>query len=200
MPESHQAHPNLNSTDPESRPRLHPWRVVAAAALYVLLIGSAALALWNRRDPEALPRVLQESVPWVFGLFVTLFALYRMAAVQAKRYPAFKAFFQVGVMVWVGLLLLPQAKARYETPGDPLVALLADPNPQVRILAAELARHRPGSNLYSPYLVRAMRDPDPQVRVEAHRSLVAILGTDLGPPEKEEAMDAWDAWGEALKK
>lgn len=190
-------------TDSNPKPpsgKLHGWRVAAAGALYVLLIGATALALWNRRDPQALPRGLQEAVPWVFGLFVALFAVYRVAAVRARRYPAFKAFFQVGVMVWVGLLLLPQAKARYESPGDPLVTLLSDPNPQVRTLAAELARYRPESNVYSPYLVRAMRDPEPQVRTEAHRSLVAIRGTDLGPPEDERAMDAWDAWGEAAKQ
>ncbi len=192
--------PTPNAAAHEPRPRARGWRVAAAAALYLLLIGSAALALWNRRDPEALPRELQAAVPWVFGLFVALFAIYRVAAVRARRYPAFKAFFQVGVMVWVGLLLLPQAKARYETPGDPLVALLADPNPQVRTLAAELARYRPDPKEYSPYLVRALRDPEPQVRSEAHRSLVAIRGTDLGPPDNEKAVDAWDAWGEAVKK
>jgi hypothetical protein len=196
------ASPSQPSTagDFESRPRTRGWRAASAAALYVLLIGSAALALWSRRDPQALPRELQAAVPWVFGLFVAAFAVYRVAAVRARRYPAFKAFFQVGVMVWVGLLLLPQAKARYETSGDPLVALLADPNPQVRTLAAELTRHRSEAGSYAPFLLRALRDPEPQVRHEAHRSLVAIGGADLGPPDNEEALEAWDAWGEAQRK
>lgn len=163
-----------------------------AGVLYLLLVGSAALALWARRSPGGLPTEVGLAAPWVFLLFVVAFAVYRLGLVRAGRYPAFKAFFQVGVAVLVFMLLLPQAQRSYAPMGE-LEALLMDPNPRVRALAAEVARYRPEPIRYAPALVRAMEDPDIEVRRQAHRSLVAVTGQDLGAPEDPNAVQAWRA-------
>lgn len=163
-----------------------------AAVLYLLLVGSAALALWSQRFQGNIPRPLAAASPWAFLAFTVAFALYRLALVRARRYPAFKAFFQVGVAVFFFTLLLPGAQQRYagEVAGG-LETLIEDSNPHVRALAAEVARHRPGPTRYGRMLVKALRDPSPEVRDQAHRSLVQITGQDLGSPDSPEAVRAW---------
>jgi transglutaminase-like putative cysteine protease len=162
-----------------------------AAALYLLLVGSAALAMWVKGVPGALPRQLELAAPWVFLTFAVCFAVYRLVLVRAGRYPVFKAFFQIGAALLFFTLLLPQARLRYDPSGDPLEALLADRDPRVRSLAAEVARHRPDPGRYASELAEALRDPDERVRTQAHRSLVEITGTDLGSPEDDAAVRAW---------
>jgi hypothetical protein len=89
-----------------------------AGALYLLLVGSAALALWVRGMPGAAPKHLEQAAPWVFLVFMLCFAVYRLALVQAKKYPAFKAFFQVGVGVLFFMLLLPGPRGRFQKTPD----------------------------------------------------------------------------------
>lgn len=161
-------------------------------ALYLLLVGSAALALWVRQVPGALPPKLEVAAPWVFLAFAIGFAAYRLALVRAKKYPAAKALFQIGATVLFFMLLLPSSKGRFAEPADPLEVLLVDRNPEVRALAAEVSRHRMDGEKYLPRLAQALRDPSPEVRREAHRSLVALTGVDLGPPEDERAVEAWN--------
>lgn len=164
-----------------------------AGVLYVLLVGSAALALWVREFPGFLPASLERAAPYVFAAFVACFAVYRLALVRARKYSAFKAFFQIGAAALFFMLLLPGAKRSYQAEGDALTELMGDPNPQVRALAVEVARHRPEPAKYGSLLVKALKDPDHQVRAEAHRTLVEITGTDLGAPSDEAALEAWGA-------
>lgn len=163
-----------------------------AGGLYLLLVASAILALGARRFPGLLPEKLEIVAPTLFLVFLICFALYRLAVVRAKRYPAFKAFFQIGAAVLFFTLLLPGAKNRYDGPVDEVEMLLSDGNPRVRALAAEVVRYRAEGLKYGPLLVRALRDDDPRVRQEAHRSLVILAGQDLGGPDDEQAVKAWE--------
>lgn len=163
-----------------------------AGALYLLLAGSAVLALGARRFPGLLPERLELAAPTVFLVFLICFAFYRLALVRARKYPAFKAFFQIGAAALFLMLLLPSGKNRYERAVDELETLLSDSNPHVRALAAEVARHRPDGAKYGPSLVRSLRDADAQVREEAHRSLVRLSGGDLGGPDDEKAVESWE--------
>ena len=70
---------------------------------------------------------------------------------------------------------------------------MVDNNARVRALAAEVARHRADASRYGAALVTALEDEDPDVRLEAHRSLVAIAGMDLGSPEAPGALKRWRA-------
>ena len=156
-----------------------------ALGLYGLLAASAGVALWAQRSPDSVPGVLAASAPYIFLLFSVGFAAYRFALVAARRYPAFKAFFQVALTaVFFMLLMRPAENTLWREPAgaaDVTVTLLSDPNPRVRALAAELARHRPPSHAGLKALVMALDDGDASVRDEAHRSLVELnQGRDLG--------------------
>jgi HEAT repeats len=189
--------PNLSSgkqTQVDQPPR---WRSIQAGPalavfLYALLIGTAALALWVREFPGVLAPGLEKAAPFVFLVFVGCFAAYRLALVSARKYPAFKAFFQIAAATLFFMLLLPSARRPYGQADDALAELLQDRNPKVRALAAEVARHRPDAPKYGSLLVRSLQDPDRHVRDEAHRSLVEIAGTDLGGPDSPTAVKAWE--------
>lgn len=162
-----------------------------AGGLYLLLVGSAILALGAQQFPGVVPNGLAQVAPWLFLVFVLVFALYRLRLVQAKKYPAFKAFFQLGVALVFLVLLF--ARGPVERPGgDDLVSLMSAPSFQVRRVAAELAGYRPGAERYGKELVRLLSDRDLRVRVAAHGSLVRIAGRDLGPPDSPEAVRAWE--------
>lgn len=167
-----------------------------AGLLYVLLVGSAALALWAREFPGGLPPGLERAAPWVFLAFIICFAGYRLALVRARKYPAFKAFFQIGAAALFFVLLLPGTKTVARTPSDDLAELMQDSNPRVRAIAAELTPHREQPQRYESQLVRLLHDPDQRVRTQAHRALVEITGEDLGPPDQPGAVKAW---GERFK-
>lgn len=182
-------------TQGEQAPRLGGIQAgpVLAGVLYALLVGSAALALWVREFPGALPVRLEQTAPYVFLAFLVCFAVYRLVLVRARKYSAFKAFFQIGAAAIFFMLLLPGARGTYmEEEDDDLLLLIQDANPTVRAAAAELARHRSNAAVYGASLARALRDPDPKVRTQAHRSLVAITGEDLGGPDQEGAKEAWE--------
>ncbi|HXN41241.1 MAG TPA: HEAT repeat domain-containing protein [Myxococcaceae bacterium] len=165
---------------------------VFAGVLYVLLASAAALALWARNFPGVLPRELAVAAPVAFFVFSVGFAIYRLRLVRAKKYPAFKAFFQIGAAFLFVMLLLPQPNPGYDATADhELGALLEDPDWRVRALAAEVIRYRAGGAKYGSLLVRALSDPDARVREAAHRSLVFLNGRDLGTPEDGRAIKAW---------
>ena len=159
--------------------------------LYSLLVGAAGLAFFGKEFPGRLPGEVERLTPFVFGVFVALFASYRFALVRSRKYPSFKAFYQVGLAVVVFLLLLPSARASYGPLRPGLGADLVDNNARVRALAAEVVRHRPDAARYAPALVTALEDEDPDVRLEAHRSLVQIAGLDLGSPDDVGAIKRW---------
>jgi hypothetical protein len=160
-------------------------------ALYILLAAAAGLSFFGRRFPGRLPEEVERLTPLVFGVFIACFAVYRFGLANARKYPASKAFFQVGLAVAVFLLLLPSGRAPYAVTGTGLAEALADSNPRTRALAAELARYRPDGAHYVAALVAALSDPDPTVRTQAHASLVRLTGMDLGSPESPAALEAW---------
>lgn len=162
-----------------------------AAVLYVLLILSAAFALWSRRFPVAKEGPLSSWAPWIFLVFAAVFAVYRFSLVRLGRYPAFKAFFQVGAAVLFFTLLLRGGNVSYEVHSESLEALLSDSNPKVRALAAEVARQRPDGKRYIRLLVERLDDKQPWVRQRAHESLVSLTGEDLGSPEEPGGAKAW---------
>lgn len=162
-----------------------------AGVLYALLVGSAALALWVREFPGILPRGLEAAAPYVFLLFIGCFAAYRLVLVRARKYPAFKAFFQIAAAILFFMLLLPSSRMPRREPVDDVEEMLADWNPKVRALAAEVAGYRSDAGRYAQQLVRALEDPDARVREKAHAALVRIAGKDLGSPEDEAALKAW---------
>ena len=159
--------------------------------LYVLLLASAGLAFFGRSFPGRLPIPIERVTPFVFAVFVGCFAVYRFGLASARKYPASKAFFQVGLSVVVLLLLLPSSRAPYVPSATALGQALVDPDPRLRALAAEVARYRPEGGGYVPALVQALSDPDPTVRAQAHASLVRLTGVDLGSPDAPGAVEAW---------
>lgn len=168
-------------------------RPVWPMILYVLLVASAALALYAQRAPVA--PGLSRVAPWIFLAFAVGFAGYRFALVAARRYSPFKAFFQVFtaalffmLLLWPGLTTRPPAGS----PGTgPLAAALSSGDAEKRALAAELAGFRRDVSA-APALVALLRDPAAPVRAAAHGALVRLNdGVDLGGPDDEAARAAW---------
>ncbi len=164
-----------------------------AGVLYLLLLASAVLALGTRRFPGLLPPALEVVGPSLFLMFLICFALYRFALVRARKYPASKAFFQIGAAALFFTLLLPAAKSQYDVPVDDLEVLLTDDNPRVRALAAEVIGYRADGARHAPQLIKTLQDPDPRVRELAHQSLVRLAGVDLGTGETEAELKAWES-------
>jgi hypothetical protein len=160
-------------------------------ALYALLVAAAALSFFGRRFPGRLPEEVERVTPFVFGAFLICFAIYRFGLANARKYPAGKAFFQVGLAVVVFLLLLPSSRPASVPAGTGLEEALHDLDPRVRALGAEVARYRPEGKHYVPALVEALSDPDPSVRAQAYASLVRLTGVDLGNPEVAGSIEAW---------
>lgn len=183
------------STPQRAEPALEvggvPFGPALAVWLYLMLGGSAAFALSARHFPGIVPHSLQLAALALFLAFLIGFSLYRLRLVQARKYPAFKAFFQVGAGLLFLTLLLPGATDPYEAGQRGIPELLSDSDPAVRALAAETAGYRSDGSRYGASLVGVLRDPDPRVREQAHRSLVRLNGKDLGPPDDEQAVRAW---------
>jgi hypothetical protein len=168
--------------------------------LYALLALAAAVSLLGSARAELVPPAVRAVAPFAFGLFLASFAIYRFALVRAGRYPAFRALYQVGAGLLFILLLLP-GTARQFGGARPrtLVDLLADPDPVVRALAAEVAPLRPASRALALALVARLDDPAEEVRARAEDSLRKLAGEDLGRGEgPAEARRRWEAWAGAL--
>jgi hypothetical protein len=174
--------------------------------LFALLIVSAALTLFavpaiqravaaGRWPPAALA-----VAPSLLAAFIVGYAAYRIALVRAGRYTAGKALVQVAVMLLVlgivaGVALVPPDRA---APGQVRVELrvpLASADPAVRALGAELARHRPREEALAvaPRLADLLDDAAPEVRRQAHATLVALAGSDVGG-DGTGAAARWRAW------
>jgi len=167
--------------------RVRPaWSIV----LYVLLVSSAALALWLQRNPTV-PEPLARWAPWLFLAFALGFTVYRLALVLSKRYSAFKAFFQIFMAALFFMLLLLPAVELPHPGGAGLAADLGSGDAHVRALAAEVAGWR-GEAGQSPRLVTLLEDPSAEVRAAAHAALVKLNGgTDLGAADDAAARKAW---------
>ena len=169
-------------------------------ALYALLVASAFLTLWAGREigGRELPPRAAAAAPVLFAIFLVVFAVYRLALVRAKKYPAATGLFQIGLAALVWVLLLPGARQRIgREQGDDVQVLLRSSDSRVRALAAELAGYRRNPARYAPDLVDRLDDNDPAVRKAAHAALTRLLGTDVSPGEEGPA--AQQKWREALR-
>jgi hypothetical protein len=170
-------------------------RAVRAArwVLFGLLAASAALTLFGLPQIQRAvaagrwPPAALAAPPALLALFAVGYAAYRIVLVRAGRYPAGKALVRIAVLAAVagavaGLVLVPPERTRPEDlPVDLARPLLSD-EPDVRALAAELARHRPRAEglAHVDRLVQLLSDPAPEVRRQARLTLVALAGKDFG--------------------
>jgi len=168
-------------------------------ALYVLLVASALLTFWavSGIGGRELPRWAASAAPVLFAVFLVVFAVYRLALVRAKKYPAAMGLFQIGLGALVWVLLLPGTRQRIgREEGDEVQVLIRSSDPRVRALAAEVAGDR-GNPRYAADLVERLDDSDPAVQRAAHAALVRLLGTDVSPGEEGPA--AQQKWRQALR-
>lgn len=178
---------------------------MARWVLFGLLIVSAILTVFAlpelQREVAAgrWPRGALAGPPVLLGLFIVGFGAYRMVLVRDGRYSAGKALVQVGLMflilaVIAGVALRP-AERRAGQDAASLVRPLASTDPDVRALAAEVARYRPREEIrgVAGRLVELLDDPAPEVRRQAHAALVVLAGSDVGG-EGPGAAGRWRSW------
>jgi hypothetical protein len=177
--------------------------------LFGLLILSATLTLVGLPELQRAvaagrwPPAALALPPALLGVFILGYAAYRIVLVRAGRYGAGKALVQVAVMFLVlaivaGVALRPGIEP---VPGQGIVSLerpLASSDPDVRALAAEVARHRPREQglALAGRLAELLDDPAPEVRRQAHATLVGLAGSDVGG-EGPGAAARWRAWSRA---
>ena len=202
--------PAMPTPTTEARPPRAPPMVKAARwVLFALLLVSAAVTLFGL--PQ-LQRAVSEgrwppatlAIPAaLLGLFAVGYAGYRLLLVRAGRYPAGKALVKIAVIAAVvgtaaGIVLVPPDG---RGPGESAVDLsrpLRSTDPDVRALAAELARHRPRAQAlaHGERLVELLDDRSPEVRRQARLSLVSLAGKDAGG----HGPDAAARWREHLRR
>jgi hypothetical protein len=172
--------------------------LLAASAAFTL---GALPALHRGVAQGRLPAAILWVPPALLTVFVVLFAGYRFALVRAGRYPAGRAFLQVGLIglvaaVIAGIAVAPPPEPELERGPVPLERPLVAGDPAVRALAAEVVRHRARAEgfRYVPRLIQLVEDPSPAVRREARASLTALAGRDAGG----EGSGASARWREAF--
>jgi hypothetical protein len=111
---------------------------VLPLVLYGLLALSAAFALVAQAAPGVQPAVAHVA-PWVFLAFAGGFVVYRVALVMARRYSAFKAFWQITLAALFFMLLL---RSQPKAPDD----LLHHTDARVREVAARLCGYEDSSS------------------------------------------------------
>jgi hypothetical protein len=183
--------------------RLHVRRGLAFVqvlrpALYALLVVSALFTFWAGGEiaGHTLPEWTRGAAPTVFAIFLIVFAIYRMALVQAKRYPAMTGLFQIGLGALIWVLLLPSTRQRMVSPPetDAVPGLLSSADPRVRALASEVAGYRPEGTRYAAGLIDRLDDADARVRERARESLQKLAGTEAAPGEEgKPAQEKWRA-------
>lgn len=174
--------------------------------LFALLLVSAALTLFGLPELQRAvaagrwPPAALALPPALLGVFIVGYAAYRIVLVRAGRYTAGKALVQVAVMFLVlgivaGIALRPVEQGAPGQGPVPLARPLASADPEVRALAAEVARHRPREQAVTvaPRLAELLDDPAPEVRRQAHEALVALANADVGG-EGPGAAARWRAW------
>ena len=168
-------------------------------ALYALLVASALLTFWAGADigGRELPPQAAQAAPVLFAIFLVVFAVYRLALVRAKKYPAATGLFQIGLGALVWVLLLPGSRQRIgRDPGDDVQVLMRSSDGRVRALAAEVAGTRSDPARYASDLLELLDDTEPGVRHAAHAALVRVAGSDASPGEEGAA--AQRKWRQAL--
>jgi hypothetical protein len=178
--------------------------------LFVLLFAAAALTLLGLPElAQAVaagrwPRAALALPPAILAAFIAGYAAYRFFLVRAGRYPAGKALAQIGLMLLVlgvvGGIVLELAEAHRAgaaaTPVE-LARALRSRDPEVRALAAELARHRPreATLRHVDRLLALLEDPSPEVRRQARATLAALAGRDVGGEGPDAARRWREHWG-----
>jgi hypothetical protein len=170
-------------------------------ALYALLVASALLTFWAGGSIGGRQLGVREAraAPILFGIFLVVFAVYRLALVRAKKYPAATGLFQIGLGALVWVLLLPGSRERLaaapQGARDEVEIHLASPQPQLRALAAELAGYRNDPARYAGPLIEHLTDADPRVCETARVSLVRMAGGDAAPGASgKSAQELWRAF------
>ena len=170
-------------------------------ALYALLVASALLTFWAGGSIGGRQLGVREAraAPILFGIFLVVFAVYRLALVRAKKYPAATGLFQIGLGALVWVLLLPGSRERLAPPAeaarDDVAVTLDSPQPHLRALAAELAGYRNDPARYAGPLIERLGDPDSHVRETARASLVRMSGGDAAPGASDaSAQEQWRAF------
>jgi hypothetical protein len=169
-------------------------------ALYALLVASAVLTFWaggRSIGGRELPRWAAQAAPILFAIFLVVFAVYRLALVRAKKYPAATGLFQIGLGALVWVLLLPGSREHIEhAQADDVQELLEAADPRVRALAAEVAAARGDAQRYARQLINRLDDPDERVRDMAHAALVRFAnGVDPGQGTTGSvAQERWTAY------
>jgi HEAT repeat protein len=148
--------------------------------LYVLLAAAAALTFVAGEDGgRKLPPWMLNAAPTVFGIFLVVFAVYRLRMMAAKRYPALLGFFQIGLAALVWVLLLPSQRHKIAAgAGDDVQILFASTDPHVRAVAAEVAGYRGDPQKYAHGLLDLLADENAYVRQQARAALARMAGAD----------------------
>ncbi|HET8540604.1 MAG TPA: HEAT repeat domain-containing protein [Anaeromyxobacter sp.] len=161
--------------------------------LFAVLLASAAITLFGLPELQRAvaegrwPPLALAAGPALLLVFAIGYAAYRIVLVRAGRYPAGKALVRIAVIAAVvgvvaGIVRSPpDARAPGQGPVE-LARPLLSADPEVRALAAEVARHRPPAEALAVVsrLVALLEDRSPEVRRQARRSLVALAGRDVG--------------------
>lgn len=177
-----------------------------------LLFASAAITLFGFGELQRAvaegrwPPLALAVGPALLAIYAAIYAAYRIVLVRAGRYPAGKALVRIALMaavvgVVVGLVCLPpDAHAPGQGPVDLSTPLLSA-NPDVRALAAEVVRQRPREQALAtvPRLIALLEDRSPEVRRQAHLSLVALAGRDVGGDGAGAAARWRDYWRSATR-
>ena len=167
--------------------------------LYALLVASALLSFWAGSELHGgrMPAWIEPVAPVLFGAFLLIFAVYRLALIRARHYPAATGLFQLGLGALVFVLLLPGPRRAIsarshaqQTGADDVLLLLESGDPRVRALAAEVAGARAPGPLYAAALLERLDDSEPRVRAAARTALARMLSLPLPADLGEEAAAA----------
>lgn len=173
------------------------WIVVSLLVVSALTTLFLLPALDQAVTAGRLPKGVLVAPSVLLAVCVVSYGAYRFLLVRAGRYGAGKALVQVAllaiVVATVGGVSLDRYRAARRAGTDALDAAFGSADPVTRALAAEVVRYRPRAEAVAQAdrLVALLDDASPEVRTQAHTSLVALLGRDLG--EGPEAAARWRA-------
>lgn len=161
----------------------------------LLVASSAALIGLPRAEAGGWSTWLRLIPVLLLIFFIGGYATYRFTLVRAGRYPAGKALVRVSMLVLltgaIAGIALDRPAPRKPAPGLDLAAPLASAEPMLRAVASEVVRHRPRAEAlgHVPRLIELLDDESLLVRREAHATLVALAGHDVG--DGAGAADRW---------